>query len=95
MVDILSSVGDKFADEAISVVKKTFDKLVESNKISDSRGASIFENIKNGIFDKSQDFEKTVCELIRKMYEKMDIATPEEISALKRRVTILEKLTRL
>ena len=51
MVDILSSVGDKFADEAISVVKKTFDKLVESNKIRDSRGASIFENIKNGIFD--------------------------------------------
>ena len=94
MVDMLSKVGNKFADEAVAVVKKTFDKLVESEKISGSRGSSIFESIKNGIFDKSQDFEKTVYELIRKMYEKMDIATPEEISALKRRITILEKLTK-
>ena len=94
MIESLSSIGNIIAGETAGIVKKTFDNLAGSQKISEGRASSIFEDIKNSIFDKSADFENSVTELIKKIYDKMDIATPEELESLRRRVTILEKLTK-
>ncbi|MBQ3656861.1 MAG: hypothetical protein II956_08475 [Bacteroidales bacterium] len=94
MINSLSKVSNIIIDETVGVVKKTFDNLVSDNKISEGQGKSIFENIKNGLFDKSSELENSVTELIKKIYAKMDIATPEELEGLKRRVTLLEKLTK-
>jgi polyhydroxyalkanoate synthesis regulator phasin len=94
MINSLSTVSNVIIDETVGAVKKTIDSLVNDKKISDSRGASIFESIKNGLFDKSSEFENSVTELIKRIYAKMDIATPEELESLKRRVKLLEKLTK-
>lgn len=93
MIDILSTVGNKIVDEAAGLVKKTFDGLVTDNKITEKESSSIFENIRKNLFDKSLDLENSIKELIKRFYDKMDFATPEEVEALKRRIKILEKLT--
>jgi len=94
MINSLSTVSNLIIDETVSAVKKTVDSLVNDNKISFSQGRTIFDNIKNSMFDKSSELENSITDLIRKIYQKMDIATPEELDTLKRRVTLLEKLTR-
>jgi polyhydroxyalkanoate synthesis regulator phasin len=94
MINSLSTVSNLIIDETVSAVKKTVDSLVNDNKISFSQGRTIFDNIKNSMFDKSSELENSITDLIRKIYQKMDIATPEELETLKRRVTLLEKLTR-
>lgn len=76
------------------MVKSTFDTLVSDKKISQEQGNSIFENIKSRLFDKSADIESQIRDILRKFYEKMDYATPEEVETLRRRITILEKLTK-
>ena len=94
MINSLSKVSNIIIDETVGTVKKNLDNLVNDKKISGSQGSSIFENIKNGLFDKSSEWENSITELIKKIYAKMDIATPEELETLKRRVTLLEKLTK-
>ncbi len=89
MIDI----GGKIVEEATGLVKKTFDNLVVSKKITEAESSSIFDNIKKNLFDKSTDFENSFKELLKKFYDKMDFATPEEMEALRRRIKILEKLT--
>ncbi|MCQ2252554.1 MAG: hypothetical protein MJZ61_03790 [Bacteroidales bacterium] len=94
MIEEIASLGTKFIGDATGLVKATFDTLVKDNKISAQQGESIFENIKNRLFDKSADIESSIRELLRKFYEKMDYATPEEVDKLRRRIAILEKLTK-
>jgi len=94
MIKEIASLGKKFIGDTTGLVKITFDALVDSKKISKDEGNSIFENIKNRLFDTSADIEGTVGELLKKFYEKMDYATPEEVEKLRRRIAILEKLTK-
>lgn len=94
MINEIANLGSKFVGEATGLVKSTIDTLVSDKKISEEQGSSIFENIKNRIFDKSADIESSIRDLLRKFYEKMDYATPEEVESLRRRITILEKLTK-
>ncbi|MCQ2250627.1 MAG: hypothetical protein MJZ66_05905 [Bacteroidales bacterium] len=94
MIEEIASLGKKFIGDTTGLVKMTFDNLVEGNKISKDEGNSIFENIKNRLFDTSADIEGSVRELLRKFYDKMDYATPEEVEKLRRRISILEKLTK-
>lgn len=94
MIGEITNLGTKFLGEAAGLVKATFDTLVSDNKISQAQGESMFENIKNRIFDKSGDLESSIKELINKFYDKMDYATPDELEKLRRRIAILEKLTK-
>lgn len=93
MINDIAKLGNKFLGEAAGLVKTTFDSLVRDNKISEQQGNSIFENIKNRLFDKSGDLESSIREYLYKFYEKMDYATPDEVEKLRRRIAILEKLT--
>ncbi len=94
MIDAITNLGKKFIGDTASLVKVTMDSLVNSNKISKDEGNSIFENIKNRLFDTSADIEESMRELLHKFYDKMDYATPEEVEKLRRRIAILEKLTK-
>lgn len=94
MINEIASLGTKIIGDASGLVKATFDTLVSDKKISKEEGNSIFENIKNRLFDKSADIESQIRDILRKFYDKMDYATPEEVEKLRRRIAILEKLTK-
>jgi polyhydroxyalkanoate synthesis regulator phasin len=94
MINQITNIGSKFVGEAAGLVKSTIDNLVNDSKISKEQGNSIFEGFKSRLFDKSGDFETMVRDLLYKFYDKMDYATPEEVEKLRRRIAILEKLTK-
>ncbi len=94
MINDIATIGNRLLGDAVGLVKYTFDNLADEHKISENQSKSIFENIKNMLFDKSADMESTIKDLLYKFYEKMDYATPEEVDKLRRRIAILEKLTK-